>query len=87
MKIAKEGKEVVDVEGLDSADAALEGLKPVPNIMSLKRERQFLRSWAAAKEAGELNLPEDSLLVIPELFDGVATFGGDDTSSQREEDR
>lgn len=51
--------------------------------LQMVRERQVLRAWQAAEEAGELKLPDDSLLVIPRLFDNV--FTGPD--STKEEDK
>jgi len=41
--------------------------------VQMARERQVLRAWQAAEEAGELKLPEDSLLVLPRLLDNVLT--------------
>ncbi len=54
-------------------------------VSGVKCERQFLRAWAAAEKAGEISLPPDSLLVIPRLFDSLATFGGDEAAARCEE--
>jgi hypothetical protein len=54
----------------------------------LKRERTFLRAWAAAHDAGELELPADSLLVVPRLFDGVVVnCAADPHAVEREEEK
>lgn len=37
----------------------------------MKHGRTFLRVWAEAEAADELKLPEDTLLVIPRLYDNV----------------
>ena len=39
--------------------------------IQIRRERVVLRAFKAAVDAGELQLPEDSLLVIPRLYDNV----------------
>lgn len=73
------GEEAVsDVASLGFADPSLQML----------RERHVLRAWAAAEEAGELGLPEDSVLVIPRLLEGVGVTGqgdGDENSIARED--
>jgi hypothetical protein len=54
----------------------------------LKRERTFLRAWAAAYDVGELELPADSLLVVPRLFDGVVVNSAADPHAvEREEEK
>lgn len=73
------GEEAVsDVASLGIADPSLQML----------RERHVLCAWAAAEEAGELGLPEDSVLVIPRLLEGVGVTGqgdGDENSIARED--
>jgi hypothetical protein len=44
----------------------------------LRRERNFLRAWAAADSANKLQLPADSLLVVPRLFENVVVNSDED---------
>jgi len=50
----------------------------------LAREREVLRALQAAEEAGELQLPEDTMLVIPRLLDNVVE---DEEVKQLEEEK
>lgn len=61
---------------------------PTEPTVQLKRERKFLRAWASAALDGDLNLPSDTLLVVPRLFDDVVVDCFDDSGAvAREEDK
>jgi hypothetical protein len=68
----------------DGEDAANEAtaVNPVEPSVQLVRERFFLRKWWAAVHSGELKLPDDSLLVIPRLFEGAVV---DEYAAEQEE--
>ena len=63
-------EEEVKVAGEVAAAEACDMNFAEPAIQ-IRRERVVLRAFKAAADAGELQLPDDSLLVIPRIFDNV----------------
>jgi hypothetical protein len=74
-ELGKSNDEVVAAGERAAQEAMVDMAGITETWLQMKHERTFLRAWAQAEAAGELKLPEDSLLVIPRLFDNVVVNG------------